>query len=128
MDTKEGAGALFYCMATNNFLLVKRPTGIWSILGGGIEPGENVKQAIAREVREESGYTKPLNLVHMHTVTFPNGYRYHNYLALVDHEWKPKLNHEHTGYTWTPTFDGFNIHPGLAQAIKHYTNELKKDL
>jgi ADP-ribose pyrophosphatase YjhB (NUDIX family) len=37
-------------------LLIRRTdNGYWSIPGGGVEPGESVSQAAAREVREETG-------------------------------------------------------------------------
>ena len=37
-------------------LLIQRTdNGYWSIPGGGMEPGESLRQAVAREVREETG-------------------------------------------------------------------------
>lgn len=33
----------------------QRDTGRWSLIGGGIEPGEEPRDAVAREVREELG-------------------------------------------------------------------------
>ena len=40
------------------FLLARqRDTERWSLIGGGIEPGEDPRDAIAREVREELGVT-----------------------------------------------------------------------
>jgi ADP-ribose pyrophosphatase YjhB (NUDIX family) len=37
-------------------LLIQRTdNGYWSIPGGGMEPGESLRQAVAREVKEETG-------------------------------------------------------------------------
>ena len=42
--------------AQGALLLIRRTdNGYWSIPGGGVEPGESVSQAAAREVREETG-------------------------------------------------------------------------
>ena len=40
----------------SRILLIQRTdNGCWSIPGGGMEPGESLRQAVAREVREETG-------------------------------------------------------------------------
>ena len=42
--------------AQGGLLLIRRTdNGYWSIPGGGVEPGESVSEAAAREVREETG-------------------------------------------------------------------------
>ena len=42
----------------DRFLLARqRDTGMWSLVGGGLEPGEDPREAIEREVREELGVT-----------------------------------------------------------------------
>ncbi len=40
----------------DRFLLARqRDSGRWSLIGGGVEPGEEPRSALAREVREELG-------------------------------------------------------------------------
>jgi mutator protein MutT len=54
------AGAVIHDRG-GRLLLIKRGhepgAGLWSLPGGRIEPGETDQQAVAREVREETGLT-----------------------------------------------------------------------
>jgi ADP-ribose pyrophosphatase YjhB (NUDIX family) len=43
--------------AGNIVLHRRQDNGLWSLLGGGLEPGETIISAVAREVKEESGLT-----------------------------------------------------------------------
>lgn len=64
----------------DGFLLARqRDTGLWSLIGGGVEPGEDPRDAIEREVREELGVTPTVGRVigayggpNLAT-TYPNG-------------------------------------------------------
>lgn len=38
-------------------LLIREQDGSWELPGGGLEHGENAREALAREVTEETGYT-----------------------------------------------------------------------
>lgn len=61
MNTFEAA--VLFPYRNGRFLLqhradtVKRWPGYWSSFGGGIEPGETPDAALAREMREELGYS-----------------------------------------------------------------------
>ena len=61
-------------------LLLRRSDGLWSVPGGGLEPGERLDQAIVREVREEIGLEiEPTALIGVYSdpayvFTYPNGH------------------------------------------------------
>lgn len=64
----------------DRLLLIKRTDNdLWSIPGGGMEPGETVSEAVMREVREETGYeVQPIRLVGVfsdprHVVAYDDG-------------------------------------------------------
>lgn len=43
-------------------LILRTDNGYWSIPGGGVKPGESVKDAVAREVKEETGKVHQLKI------------------------------------------------------------------
>lgn len=80
MVIRPGVAAVIF--ADGRILLQRRDdTGRWGLPGGGVEPGESVRQAIIREVHEETGlHVEPLRLigvysdpVHHQIVTYPDG-------------------------------------------------------
>jgi ADP-ribose pyrophosphatase YjhB (NUDIX family) len=66
---------------TGRILLLRRADGLWSVPGGGLDPGERLDRAAAREVREETGLeVEPTVLIGVYsdpayTFTYPNGDR-----------------------------------------------------
>jgi ADP-ribose pyrophosphatase YjhB (NUDIX family) len=80
MQIRPGVAAVIF--ADDRLLLQRRDdTGRWGLPGGGVEPGESVRQAIVREVREETGLeVEPVRLigvysdpVHHQVVSYPDG-------------------------------------------------------
>lgn len=101
---KQGAGCLFLAKATSRFLIshrslrVEQPStgGTW---GGALDDGETPKQGCIREVREEARYKGKFSLIPMFVFT-SGSFKYHNFLAIIDEEFDPKLDWETQGYRW----------------------------
>lgn len=124
-ETGRGAGALIYCPPTGRFLLVKRSKygdepNTWCGLGGGVEADETDEEATRREIWEEAGFDGDMKLIHMNEHTPNPEFTFHNYFGIVDREFEPELNHEHTDYQWVTEWPT-EMHPGLMESINEYT-------
>jgi 8-oxo-dGTP pyrophosphatase MutT (NUDIX family) len=116
----EGVGALIYARSTNRYLFLLRSkhkhAGSWGIVGGKIDTGETVIQALVREIQEELGvdYTKK-KFIPLETFTADNQkFVYYTFVVSIDEEFVPQLNDEHRGYCWVELSDHPKpLHPGL---------------
>lgn len=116
---KQAAGCIFLSNDTKRFCLAHRSKmvvepGTWGTWGGAMDPGEIPIDAVKREAYEETKYAGNLELTPLYVYSHPEGFKYHNFLAVVDGEFEPKLNWETQGFGWfewskwpTP------LHPGL---------------
>lgn len=116
----EGVGALVYAKSTNRYLFLLRNkskhSGSWGIVGGKIDPGETVIQALVREISEEIGQDfNNKKFIPLETFTADNRkFAYYTFLVTVDKEFVPVLNDEHRGYCWVELQDYPKpLHPGL---------------
>ena len=80
MVVRPGVSAVIF--QEGRVLLQRRDdNGMWGLPGGGVEPGESVRDAVIREVHEETGLTvEPLRLIGVYSdpanhqiVSYPNG-------------------------------------------------------
>src|SRR6185436_11811839 len=80
MVIRPGVSAVI--LRPGGVLLQRRSdNGLWGLPGGGVEPGESVREAVAREVREETGLeVEPLRVIgvysapeHHQIITYPDG-------------------------------------------------------
>jgi 8-oxo-dGTP pyrophosphatase MutT (NUDIX family) len=100
----QGAGCIVLARDTGRLLLGLRSQGCeqpgtWNGFGGAIDSGEDPAEAVRREVVEELGYHGSLKLIPLYV--FRKGtFRYSNFLAIVDHEFHPRLNWEHDDAEW----------------------------
>ena len=101
------SGALFYARNTKRFLFLERTktktAGQWGLVGGKAEGNETPWKALEREISEEVGKTPPIKKVIPLEMFTSNDSKFffHTYLAIVDNEFIPTLNDEHSGYAWT---------------------------
>lgn len=121
----KAAGALFLSRDTERLLFLLRAddtyTNTWATVGGRVEKDETVIQCLEREIREEVGFlpiikkTVPIDLF----VSNDQRFEFHTFVCVVDHEFIPRLNHEHKGYAWS-SLNGYPkpLHPALFNALK----------
>ena len=133
-DTGLGAaGCIFIAKDTGQILLAHRSKRVdhphtWSTWGGKIDEGESVKDAIVREVEEETGYDGKYKINFLWTFEDPSeDFQYHNYLVVVPSEFTPKLNWENDNSKWVewgewPT----PLHHGMKKLIEHAGPKLKR--
>jgi 8-oxo-dGTP pyrophosphatase MutT (NUDIX family) len=95
-----------------NILLLYRSRGSWTNMygmpGGHIDTGESPRQALIREVEEETGYDASSDKIEdlgLHQYTTDEGGKFHLTLhifkILVPKQFEVELNQdEHSGYIW----------------------------
>lgn len=106
---KKGAGCIIYAKSTGRFLIdhrsnsVEQP-GTWGTWGGAVDRGLTPEEAVVREVKQETGYKGRVSFKEL--FVFKAGpdpkkdFWYHNYLAIVDEEFTPRLSWESQGFKW----------------------------
>jgi hypothetical protein len=101
------SGGLFLSKKTKRFLVVNRAegktAGTWGIVGGKNEPSDQTPyDALCREITEEIGFLPQIEKIIPleQYISKDEGFYYHTYALLVEDEFLPKLNHEHSGYAW----------------------------
>jgi hypothetical protein len=123
------SGGLFLAKDTQRFLLLLRAqgktAGTWGLVGGKKEPGDITPiDTLNREISEEIGLQPKI------TKTVPlewyssrdDSFYYHTYVLIVDREFIPKLNNEHTGYAWVDLNSWPRpLHSGLKNTLNSRT-------
>lgn len=102
----------------------------WGPFGGSIEDGESIKEGLLRELKEEIGFTKHVEL--HESWNFKDGkFSYHTFIGLVAKEFRPKLNDETDEYKWLTLEELRDLpkkHPGFAKFVKNAKEDLEKFL
>ena len=125
----QGAGGVFLAEDTGRILIQKRSPHVnepntWGTFGGKIDDGEDPKQAMEREIEEESSYHGPKKVKLVYT--FQDGkFKFHNYLITVPHEFEPKHSWETSDHAWV-TLDDLPspLHFGFKSFLPHLKREL----
>jgi 8-oxo-dGTP pyrophosphatase MutT (NUDIX family) len=130
------SGGLFLAKDTGRFLLLLRnngkTAGTWGLVGGKKEPSDvTAYDALNREISEEVGVTPkirktiPLELFTSNDQQF----QYNTYVLMIDKEFIPTLNDEHSGYAWC-SFDQWPkpLHQGVKNSFSNKAVRAKLEL
>ncbi len=113
-------------------LLIRRTdNNYWSIPGGGMEPGESVRQAASREVMEETGINcEVTGLIGIysnpgHVAAYDDGeVRQEFSICLTARilDGSPRTSSESSEVRFVPAADitSYDIHPSIQMRIDHY--------
>lgn len=123
------SGGMFLAKDTRRFLFLLRTqgktAGTWGLVGGKKEPSDNTAyDALTREIQEEVGKTPAIKKIIPLELFISNDqhFQYNTYVLLVDREFIPVLNNEHSGYAWC---DYENYPKPLHQGVKNsFTNKI----
>lgn len=119
------SGGLFLARDTKRFLLLLRTqgktAGTWGLVGGRKEPSDaTVVEALNREISEEVGKTPTIKkIVPLELFTSNDqNFQYNTYVLMIDREFIPTLNEEHSGYAWC-SFDNWPkpLHQGVKNSF-----------
>ena len=130
------SGGLFIAKDTHRFLLLLRnqgkTSGTWGLVGGKKEPADlTVIDALTREIQEEVGNTPAIKKViplELFTSNYQN-FQYNTYALIVDKEFIPDLNEEHSGYAWC-SYDNWPkpLHQGVKNSLNSKTIKAKIEI
>lgn len=120
----RAGGVLVYCSTTNRYLILLRSIYVlepftWGIISGKVDDTDvNIEEAVRREAIEEAGIYLP-ELIPSYVFKRPN-FEFHNFIAIVDEEFGPRLNWENMDYAWVSLENmPNNIHFGLKELIEN---------
>lgn len=114
-NNKAGVWAIIHCPSTGAFLFGKRSEtvnkpGLWNFFGGHIDPNEDPRTALLRELSEEAGFEVAggdllsfggVNGAEIRDIGYVEALReLHYFLLVTDREIAPTLNHEHSEFRW----------------------------
>lgn len=130
------SGGLFLSKDTKRFLFLLRTQGktarTWGLVGGKKEPNDQTLiDALKREMGEEIGKIPnikkiiPLELF----VSNDQHFQYNTYVLVIDKEFIPELNDEHSGYAWCSYGNWPNpLHQGVKNSLSNKIIAAKLEL
>jgi 8-oxo-dGTP pyrophosphatase MutT (NUDIX family) len=130
------SGALIVSRDTKRFLLLQRTQnktqGMWALVGGKSEPVDRSPlDTLNREIAEELGFLPVIEkIIPLDLYTSLDGhFSYGTYVAVVDKEFVPCLNGEHSGYCWCQY--GYwpkPLHQGLKTSVNNRIVKMRLEL
>lgn len=130
------SGGIFLAKDTRRFLFLLRTqgktAGTWGLVGGKKEPTDiTAVDALKREITEEVGKTSTIKkIVPLELFTSNDqNFQYNTYVLLVDKEFIPTLNEEHSGYAWC-TYDEWPkpLHQGVKNSLNNKSIKAKLEI
>ncbi len=125
-DAKGHAAGVLFVAPDGDVLMLRRSStapnygGHWSLPGGKVEDGETPEQGAAREAEEEMGGSmNGRALKSIDSRITPTGMAFHTFAHPVEKKFQPKLNDEHSGFSWS-SLDQLPhpLHPGVEATLK----------
>jgi 8-oxo-dGTP pyrophosphatase MutT (NUDIX family) len=119
---RAAAGSILIARDTGRVCLAHRSLNVqepntWGMWGGAMDKGESPEQTALRELQEETGYSDPVDLQPLWTFKHSSGFRYYNFLAIVDSEFSPRMDRETQDFEWFDLDDTeywpSPLHPGV---------------
>jgi hypothetical protein len=130
------SGGIFLAKDTRRFLFLLRTqgktAGTWGLVGGKKEPTDiTAVDALKREITEEVGKTPAIKkIVPLELFTSNDqNFQYNTYVLLVDKEFIPTLNEEHSGYAWC-SYDEWPkpLHQGVKNSLNNKSIKTKLEI
>lgn len=130
------SGALFVAKSTKRFLFLLRTqgktAGTWGIVGGKREPSDVTPyDTLTREMSEEIGHVPPIGkIIPLELFTSSDcNFHYNTYIMIVENEFVPILNEEHSGYAWC-NYDFWPkpLHRGVKNSLGNRVTKAKIEL
>ena len=130
---RKGAGCIFVSLKSKRILLAHRSRHVetpntWGTWGGAIDSDETFEQGMKREIVEETQYHGRYELFPLFLFKHASGFRYQNFMAVVNNEFTPRLDWENQGFKWVEFGDWPNpLHHGLRDLLedKHSVEKIK---
>jgi 8-oxo-dGTP pyrophosphatase MutT (NUDIX family) len=106
---EKSCGAVIYLNKEEQtkYLLLNYAAGHWDFVKGNVEPGENEKETVLRELQEETGITDAQFIEDFkETIAYfyrRQGLTVHKevvFFAMESHTEKVEISFEHIGYIW----------------------------
>ena len=103
---RSAAGALIVAENSRRFLIAHRAEGTlqpntWGTWGGAIDAGETPEQTVIRELEEEAEFScKMKEILPLFVFEHDSGFRYSNFLVVIEEEFSPVLNWEMQEFGW----------------------------
>jgi len=99
--------------SNNKILIMTKTEGGYTIPKGHMRKGETPREAMHRELKEETQITLPTEPKFLYKVERPiekGGNYMYVFHYLSDHELTPTLDHEHTDYSYIPISEVSDIY------------------